>query len=303
MAGDSNFYGYLGSFGLGVSAALLLVLLTPPWSHRLLSAIGPRSRHRGLVFIGVVAALSAALIAGGSRETGRATSAAASAAAMTQERSTGTAGGQQAAGSIDAATAALSARLASGQGTDADWDLLAQSYEFLGRSEDAALARQRKVAAERSLQDAVAVSAGMLGQRGGITFAAPGAVQGEVGTMLTRAEEHRRKREFKEACEIYATLASRDAMTADAWADYADAQAALAGKLAGPPARSIEAALALDPRHPKALWLKASLAHEEGRYRDAAVTWKQLLAIVPAGSSDARIVEANLSEATRLASS
>ncbi len=54
---------------------------------------------------------------------------------------------------------------------------------------------------------------------------------------------------------------------------------------------------------PKALWLKASLEHEEQRYRDAVSTWRNLLAVVPADSSDARIIEANIAEATRLAAS
>jgi len=122
-----------------------------------------------------------------------------------------------------------------------------------------------------------------------------------AATTLARAEEHRRKREFREACDLYAAVAAEGAMTADAWADYADAQASLAGRIAGEPARSIAAALALDPQHPKALWLQASLAHEEGRYADALAAWKRLLALVPAGSSDAHIVEANIAEATRLA--
>jgi cytochrome c-type biogenesis protein CcmH len=90
-------------------------------------------------------------------------------------------------------------------------------------------------------------------------------------------------------------------MSADAWADYADAQATLAGHFTGDAEKSIASALALDPRHPKALWLKASLAHEQHDYRVALATWRQLLSVVPPGSSDARIVEANIAEATRLA--
>lgn len=128
------------------------------------------------------------------------------------------------------------------------------------------------------------------------------ATDGGSAATLARAEEHRRKREFRQACELYAAVAKQGAMTADAWADYADAQASLAGHIAGEPAKAIAAALALEPRHPKALWLEASLAHEEGRYTDALATWKQLQAVVPADSSDARIVEANIAEATRLAS-
>lgn len=156
------------------------------------------------------------------------------------------------------------------------------------------------VASERSLRDVVAVSAGLLRAPIVPMQATTWAGQGDTGSLLAQAEDFRRKRDFARACELYAALVQRGAMTADAWADYADAQATLAGGLSGEPARSIEAALALDPRHAKALWLKASLAHEQGRYDEALATWKRLLAVVPPGSSDARIVEANIAEATGL---
>lgn len=137
---------------------------------------------------------------------------------------------------------------------------------------------------------------------------APAAAAGPIGTsgglpqMLAQAEQHRRQREFSRACALYAAVAAQGGMTADSWADYADAQASLAGRLAGAPEQAIDAALAIEPTHAKALWLKASLAHEQQRYADALVTWRRLLAVVPPGSSDARIIEANIAEATRLAS-
>ena len=46
---------------------------------------------------------------------------------------------------------------------------------------------------------------------------------------------------------------------------------------------------------------RASLEHEEHHYHDAVSTWGNLLAVVPANSSDARIIEANIAEASRLA--
>lgn len=300
MSEDSFAIGFLGSFGLGIAIALLLVLLARPWSRRFLDAAGPRTRTSAIVALGVLASLSAALVAGPALAPADDAAPMAGVPAM-RSGVTGPAD-KQAASSMDVATAALSARLASGAGTDADWDLLAQSFEFMGRSADAALARKHTVSTERSLQDAVAVSAGILGRRGPGMGAVPTAGPGEAGDLLAQAEEHRRRREFKQACEIYAVIAKRGAMTADSWADYADAQGSLAGTLAGEPARAIEAALTLDPRHAKALWLKASLAHEEGRYQIALATWERLLAIVPPGSSDARIVEANIAEAARLAS-
>jgi cytochrome c-type biogenesis protein CcmH/NrfG len=207
------------------------------------------------------------------------------------------------AGSMEAATLALKTRLAAEGGPDDQWELLAQSYDFLGRSEEAKLARDHKVPAGSELRDAITASAMLLSAPRG-TMSPRGAPQAGSyagATLIAAAENHRLKREFKEACAAYAEAATLGAMTADAWADYADAQASLAGGLAGEPEKAIARALELDPKQTKALWLKASLAHEQRRYKDALATWRELLALVPAGSSDARIVEANIAEATRLA--
>lgn len=208
------------------------------------------------------------------------------------------------AGSMDAATLALKTRLAAQGGTDEQWELLAQSFDFLGRTAEAKLAREHKTSAAGALGDAVAASVALLpaGRPATMAPAVPQAESGATATLLARAEQHRRKREFKEACAAYAEVARAGGMTAETWADYADAQASLAGGLAGAPEKAIDRALALDPRHPKALWLKASLAHERRQYQEALATWQRLLAVVPPGSSDARIVEANIAEATRLAS-
>ena len=205
-----------------------------------------------------------------------------------------------AASSMEAATLALKTRLATQGGQDDQWQLLAQSYDFLGRSEEAKLAREHQTTADGGLRDAIAASAMLLSAPHRSTGAAQ-AGPGAAATLLARAEEHRRKREFKEACAAYYEAARLGAMTADSWADYADAQASLAGRLDGEPEKAIARALQLDPQHPKALWLKASLAHEQHRYKEALATWRQLLAVVPPGSSDARIVEANIAEASRLA--
>jgi tetratricopeptide (TPR) repeat protein len=121
--------------------------------------------------------------------------------------------------------------------------------------------------------------------------------------LIAQADDLRRQRKFKEAAEAYRRAAAAGSMNADSWADYADALASAGASLKGAPAEALAKALALDPRHPKALWLKASLEHEEHRYRDAVGTWRNLLAVVPANSSDARIIEANIAEATRLAAS
>jgi hypothetical protein len=160
---------------------------------------------------------------------------------------------------------------------------------------------------ERDLGDVVATTLQMsIGSSGRATLpgASPGSSSGAGSPdLLSRAEDLRRERKFKEANETYRLAAKAGVMDADAWADYADALASAGSSLQGAPADALAKALALDPRHPKALWLKASLEHEEHRYKDAVATWRNLLAVVPVNSSDARIIEANIAEATRLAAS
>ena len=285
MSEDFVWIDALAGFGLGLAAGLLAALLPRNRGLQWLLAASATARRYSFLAVGTLAILSVAALIGGRREP---------AIAVVDATPT--------AGSMEAAIAELNARLATKGGLDADWQLLAQSYDFLGRTSDAELARQHRISTERSLQDAVAVSARMLGPGKSGLAPLPSSAPGGVAALLAQAEQHRRKREFKQACDVYAVIVMRGGMTADTWADYADAQAGLRGKLSGEPARAIAAALAADPKHPKALWLQASLAHEERRYGDALRTWQQLLALVPKGSSDARIVTANIAEATRLAS-
>ena len=64
---------------------------------------------------------------------------------------------------------------------------------------------------------------------------------------------------------------------------------------------AIQRALAIDPQHRKALWLRASLELQEQHFATAAATWRELAALVPAGSTDARVIAANIVEADMLA--
>ncbi len=68
------------------------------------------------------------------------------------------------AGSMDSAIASLEARLAKGGGTPDDWELLAKSFEFLGRPADAAKARAKQLPALAGdpKSSAPAVAAGSL---------------------------------------------------------------------------------------------------------------------------------------------
>jgi cytochrome c-type biogenesis protein CcmH len=194
-------------------------------------------------------------------------------------------------GTMEAATSRLAARLARDGGTAADWQLLAKSYEFMGRADEA-----REAAAKAAALGAAAAPAAEV-----IPAAAATSTSSPPSSELARAEKLRREHDFKGAAAIYQHEAALGRLTADAWADYADTAASLnGGKLAGEPARFIAEALRLDPRHPKALWLNASLAHEQRRYADALAGWRALRAVLPADSPDQRIIAANIEEATRL---
>ena len=227
--------------------------------------------------------------------------------------------------SMEAAAAGLAARLARDGGSADDWNLLAQSYDFLGRADDARRARERAASAPGS-KGALAPPAATLSP----TTAAivvnqmtsarqPAESEGsstvadlerrlrsnpaDTRALLDLAGLQRRQHDYAQARDTFAKLIRLNAMTAPAWADYADVLASLAGgSLGGEAGRAIDHALALDPANSKALWLKASRAHEEHRYSDALALWKTLRAVLPADSPDARVVDANILEATQLAS-
>lgn len=124
---------------------------------------------------------------------------------------------------------------------------------------------------------------------------------GEVKSWRAQALEMRGAKRFSEAKDLYARIVAAAPNDADGWADLADATAAAAGGDLNAASTAIEHALRIDDKHPKALWLKASLELQNQRYASAADLWQRLLAQLPADSNDARIVSANLEEARGLA--
>ncbi len=198
---------------------------------------------------------------------------------------------------IEQAAATLAARLERDGGSRDDWMLLAQSYDFLGRADDAARARERANGKQPAATAAAAKmpSAEDLERR---TAANPR----DAEAWLALANLKRQQRELMAARNAYVKVIALHAMTADAWADYADVLGSMAdGSLAGAPANAVDRALALDPRQPKALWLKASFAYEQHRYVDALKLWKALRAVMPADSPDLAVVDANIAETAQLA--
>jgi tetratricopeptide (TPR) repeat protein len=139
------------------------------------------------------------------------------------------------------------------------------------------------------------------------TASAPAAQAGMTGgsadDALMRGRQMRIERRFAEARDAFQEAVRARPSDADAWADLADATAAAGGNDLRAGREAIERALAVDPDHPKALWLRASLELQEGKYEEAAATWEHLATLVPPGSSDARVIAANIEEARRLAQS
>ena len=96
---------------------------------------------------------------------------------------------------------------------------------------------------------------------------------------------------FAEAADAYAHADALIRNNPGLIADYADALAmAQGGKLAGEPARLVERALAIDPKHKKALALAATSALEARDLDGSIRYWRRLAAELPPGSDEARQV-------------
>jgi cytochrome c-type biogenesis protein CcmH len=225
--------------------------------------------------------------------------------------------------SMETEVAALEARLARDGGTSDDWNLLAKAYEFLGRPDDAARARSHtpKPAAGATVSQ---MSAGALVAAATATETRSPAAQpgpppppapslAELETRVKRnprdvpgwlalADLRRAAHDDRGARDALGKVIELHGMTAQSWADYADVLASLSGgSLAGEAGRAIDSALALDPVNLKAVWLKASQAHEQRHFADALGWWRKLRTELPSDSPDARIIDANILEDTQLA--
>ena len=296
---------------VGAGAALVAI---PLWRGAL--ALG-RSRLRyGLAaaFVATFAGAAAIIyIAIGSRHSLASRPSAAAMVAPAAESAAGAAAKSGPAKSMEAEVAALEARLTRGGGTADDWTLLAKAYDFLGRPDDARRARAR--AANPAAGVVTQMNAGALVAAASATEtrSAPAASVAEleqrvktnprdVQGWLALADRHRAEHDNRAARDALAKVVALKGMTAQSWADYADVLASLAGgSLTGAAGSAIDSALAADPSNTKALWLKASQAHEQRHFTDALTWWKRLRSALPADSPDARIIDGNIAEDTSLA--
>jgi cytochrome c-type biogenesis protein CcmH len=96
---------------------------------------------------------------------------------------------------------------------------------------------------------------------------------------------------FAEAADAYAHADALIPNNASLLADYADTLAMAQGRrLEGAPAALIQRALAIDPKHKKALALAATVALETRDLDTSIAYWRRLAAELPAGSDEARQV-------------
>jgi cytochrome c-type biogenesis protein CcmH len=185
-------------------------------------------------------------------------------------------------GSVEDATAKLAQRLGTQGGGAADWNLLAQSYDFLNRPADAAAARKHA-------------------QNTGTPAPPADKPNPKFVSLVQKAEKLRVARDYAKAADAYREAAVAGELNADEWANYADAAASAGGgKLQGAPVAYIDRALKLEPEHPKALWLKASALHDAGRFGEAIEAWLHLQRVLPESSPDAKIVAQNIAEDRQL---
>jgi cytochrome c-type biogenesis protein CcmH/NrfG len=285
-------------FFAGVLAAVAGMLLLWPWLRaRIAGGAATSTLPRWAIPVcaaAVVAALGLYLKLGSPTGLIPASVALNSPASAASGASTGA--NTSSAGSMDTVVAALEARLLQKSGTDADWELLAKSYEFLNRADAAALARAHQLPAGAgkltSAVASVAVSTALV----------PAELSAAAQRLLLTAAAARKQRNYKAVHAVYQKLVAMRQMNADTWADYADVTALLNGRsLAGEPEKYLQEALRINPQHSKALWLEGSALHETGRYQQAVSMWQRLAAVMDAGSSDARLIAANLAEDQQLA--
>jgi cytochrome c-type biogenesis protein CcmH len=81
---------------------------------------------------------------------------------------------------MNLAIASLESRLAKGGGSDGDWELLAKSFEFLGRPADAAKARARQLPPVPADADAPADAPAVAPKASAAPLASRTAVSGEI---------------------------------------------------------------------------------------------------------------------------
>jgi cytochrome c-type biogenesis protein CcmH len=235
--------------------------------------------------------------------------------------------------SVAEATDRLAARLQREPDDVDGWQLLASSYEYLGRTKEAADAAARAAAlrgvagqsvsppamlASPSTAPAQTADPAQLAEIIGVSSATGAArvAAGEgmnastaeleaavasrpqdVDALVALGRGYQASKRYADAGRTYAAAIKLKPQDASLLADYGDVLAAANGSwLPGEPMQWIDKALSLDPTHPKALWLAATAATQQGDHQGALVFWQRLQQVLPPDSADAAAVAANIAE-------
>lgn len=84
---------------------------------------------------------------------------------------------------------------------------------------------------------------------------------------------------------------------ADLLTQYADLIASRSNTLQGRPTELVNKALALNAKHPMALMLAGTAAFQRNDFKQAVAHWEKALAVLPAGSQDAKLVQQEIADA------
>lgn len=114
------------------------------------------------------------------------------------------------------------------------------------------------------------------------------------------AKSHAALGRFADAAAAYSKAVALLPPDAGLLADHADVLAMTqSGSFQGEPARLIEKALEIDPRHPKALALAGTNAFKRNDFKEALRCWNKALESVPADSELAVSVRSGIVEAEK----
>ncbi|MGH8771368.1 MAG: c-type cytochrome biogenesis protein CcmI [Burkholderiales bacterium] len=118
----------------------------------------------------------------------------------------------------------------------------------------------------------------------------------EGWTVLARA--YHQLGRYDKAAAAFERAGALKPDDAQLFADFADSLAlANGGRLDGKPAALLAKSLAADPANVKALALSGAHAYGAGNYQLAAEYWQRLLARIPEGSEQAKLVQERIAEA------
>ena len=116
-------------------------------------------------------------------------------------------------------------------------------------------------------------------------------------SWITLARSHFLQGRFSQAASAYAEVVKRSPNDANLLADYAEALALAQGRsLKGEPEKVIRRALAIDPKHVKALGMAGRAAFDRADYPLALKYWNRLLPLLPPESEYARKLGASIAD-------